>query len=100
MGCSATGGASRLSKPQIGTTGFVVRNRVCRRVSKPCKGPRTDACAAKQFGANMPPFPGLYDDDAEQRPCADCAATLNVSPHIAGAGVPVVCPLCGIQWAR
>jgi len=33
----------------------------------------------KQFGANMPPFPGLYDDDAEQRPCADCAATLNVT---------------------
>lgn len=54
----------------------------------------------KQFGANMPPFPGLYDDDAEARPCADCTTTLNVSPHVAGAGVPVVCPLCGIQRAR
>jgi hypothetical protein len=54
----------------------------------------------KQFGANMPPFPGLYDDDAEHRPCADCTTQLNVSPHIAGAGVPVVCPLCGIRRAR
>ena len=54
----------------------------------------------KQFGANMPPFPGLYDDDAEHRACADCTIPLNVSPHIAGAGVPVVCPLCGIRRAR
>jgi hypothetical protein len=54
----------------------------------------------RQFGANMPPFPGLYDDDAEPRPCADCATTLRVSPYVAGAGIPVVCPLCGIQRAR
>ena len=54
----------------------------------------------KQFRASLPPFPGVYDDDAEARPCADCTTTLNVSPYIAGAGVPVVCPLCGIRRAR
>ena len=54
----------------------------------------------QQFGANFPRYPGLYEDDAEVRPCADCRTTLNVSPYVAGAGVPVVCPLCGIQRAR
>ena len=54
----------------------------------------------RQFGPNLPPYPALYDDDAEERPCADCRVLLNVSPYIAGAGVAIVCPLCGIQRAR
>ena len=54
----------------------------------------------KQFGADMPPFPGLYEADGDEHPCADCQLPLNVSQYVAGAGVPVVCPLCGIQRAR
>jgi hypothetical protein len=54
----------------------------------------------RKFGANFPPYPGLYDDSGEDRPCADCTIVLNVSPYVAGAEVPVVCPSCGIQRAR
>ena len=53
-----------------------------------------------KFAANFPPYPGLYEGDGEDRPCADCTMVLNVSPYVAAAGVPVVCPSCGIQRAR
>jgi hypothetical protein len=36
----------------------------------------------KQFGANMPPFPGLYDDDAEARPCADCTSAHTLRARV------------------
>jgi hypothetical protein len=54
----------------------------------------------RKFGANFPPYPSLYDDNGEDRSCADCTMVLNVSPSVAGAEVPVVCPSCGIERAR